>query len=707
MLVNYLIIAGIAIGAIYIIWNYFRKLNLNDDLDLADEDTGEIDIKMLADATAHEFSKMLKINVNDDHLTRDEIEQKRKRIATIRENLNRAAYGDTNAKILIKRYIRDFLVREGTGYTITEWNINDIIPFSRPQNLTANDRFRTVLYAYNKKYGIKGFGKMISEWNLMDTDAHNAEGVPYHIVTEEQIRLIYECLFTENPERRIGMPRTSLGKITLDFNDKLEILAQSIFEQNIGLGIIDALYDSTVDEIDGGVSGIPKGSFTPRNKAENTSYSFESIWVTYHGTNIHMKCISFETQQELVRVCDNIYKFDAPYVMSRRQGYVVSTMVDGSRIVVVRPPFADSYSFFLRKFDSTPSVKPEALVRDRNAIIPILVMKWMIKGQRNIAITGSQGTGKTTWLKSIVRYISTEFNIRVQELQAELNLRYTYPGRNIVAFQETASISAQDGLNLQKKTNGAVNIVGEVASAIQASHIIQTAMVASLYALFTHHAKTAAHLVEAISNNLLEMGLYKDKKDAVAMAAQVLNVDCHLTNIKGKRYIERITEIIPSSNIPYPSEEASFEELKDFEKVTKKAAKMQEEDIKEANKIGMDPQEYLRMKNINSMKAFADMPEYFHRVTDPKLYTTHDIVKWFPELNKDGSAVYDENGVQKGYFKLVDYPSDIMMEEIKSKLSIDDERKFDSEMEMLKKISDGAAGEEVDAWVKQALAQIA
>ena len=127
MVVNYLLIIAIVIGVAFIGWNYFRKLNTNDDLDMVDVDTGEIDIKMLADATAHEFSKMLKKNVNDDHLTREEIEQKRKRIATIRENLNRAAYGDTNAKILIKRYIRDFLVREGTGCTITEWNINDII----------------------------------------------------------------------------------------------------------------------------------------------------------------------------------------------------------------------------------------------------------------------------------------------------------------------------------------------------------------------------------------------------------------------------------------------------------------------------------------------------------------------------------------------------------------------------------------------------
>ena len=144
------------------------------------------------------------------------------------------------------------------------------------------------------------------------------------------------------------------------------------------------------------------------------------------GINVHLECCSFESQAELERICNNIYKYEPTEVLSKQSGKVGGTMIDGSRINVARPPFGDSYQFYLRKFDSAPSIAPTKLVRDKNKVIPIVMMDWMIKGQRNTAITGCQGCGKTTWLKSVIRFIPTEFNLRIQELMGELNLRYIH-----------------------------------------------------------------------------------------------------------------------------------------------------------------------------------------------------------------------------------------------------------------------------------------
>lgn len=702
MILNSILIVVILAAIVYVVYKYGKSLNnIEDDMTIETEQIEEMDINFLVKEVSNEIARKLKRNINDDHSSRSEIERKRQRVAKLRENLTRSAYGDSNAKTVIKNNIKDFLT-QGKYEFDTEEDIETIIPFSKPYNMSGNDRFETVLYAYNKRYGSKGLDELIHEWDL-SKPSKGKDGQMYHVITERQIAMIYDCLFEQNKSVRAEkelITSEKMGIISLDFADKLEILAQKIFERYQGLGPVDMLLETSVDEIDCGVSGIPKGSFTMKQKSQDISYSYESVWILFHGVNIHMKCLSFETQQELIRVCDNIYKYDAPYVMSRSQGRVVSTMVDGSRIVVVRPPFADSYAFFLRKFDSAESLKPQELIDDENKAIPIAMIKWFIKGQRNVSITGSQGTGKTTWLKSIIRFIPTEFNIRIQELQAEMNLRYTYTERNIVAFQETANISAQEGLNLQKKTNGAVNIIGEVANAVQASHIIQTAMVASLFALFTHHAKTAAGLVEAISNNLLELGLYKDKKDAVAMTAQVLNIDCHLTNIKGKRYIERITEIIPSANIPYPS----IEFAENFAKAKDAAIELDKKDSKVADSLGISKLDYLIWKEEQQLKAFADMPEYFHRTTDPKLYTTKDIVKWYPLLDENGNAIYNEKGLQKGIFKLENLPSDSMMEEIKSKLSIEEEKEFERDLKMMQRISGGESSAETAAWIEEVLA---
>ena len=68
-----------------------------------------------------------------------------------------------------------------------------------------------------------------------------------------------------------------------------------------------------------------------------------------------------------------------------------------------------------------------------------------------------------------------EYTIRVLELAFELHLRERYQNRNIVTFRETAGmlehggIGGQEALEVQKKTDGAVSIIGEVVSAKVAS----------------------------------------------------------------------------------------------------------------------------------------------------------------------------------------------------------------------------------------------
>ncbi len=101
-------------------------------------------------------------------------------------------------------------------------------------------------------------------------------------------------------------------------------------------------------------------------------------------------------------------------------------------------------------------------------------------------------------------------------------------------------------MDVQKKTDGSVNIIGEVATDPVASWMIQSAQVASKFTLFTHHAKTFPDLVTALRNSMLRAGVFKDEKTAEEQVVQVLNFDIHLVkDFRGRRYIERVTECIP------------------------------------------------------------------------------------------------------------------------------------------------------------------
>ena len=78
--------------------------------------------------------------------------------------------------------------------------------------------------------------------------------------------------------------------------------------------------------------------------------------------------------------------------------------------------------------------------------------------------------------------------------------------------------------------------------------MIQMAMTASLFTMFTHHAVSTESLVLSLRNSLLECGQFQNERIAEEQVVRVLDFDIHLNkDINGHRYIERITEIIPES----------------------------------------------------------------------------------------------------------------------------------------------------------------
>lgn len=618
MLLNIILIAVIFGVITFIGCRYIRSLSdVRDDDFFSDDYT---DIMTIKNKISREFAGMLKENFREKNMSREEYEQKQRSKAILRKSLKEAAFGNLKAKKNIKLYIKNMLLDPDMNLGINESTIDEVIPFGKAEDLKNQDKFEILLYvAYNlmrdekgRPYRQDGFIKVIKDNGVLDPVMVNGEWM--YDFTREKLDAVY---------------RGVMHDYELTFNDKLEILSQRIFEIYKGFGAVDALFDTGIDEIDAGLSGIPKDGYDISNSAKNLTYTYQSIWLMVGGVKLRMSCLSFGSQEELVRVVNNIYKYGANKVLSKKSGYVVSTMKNGSRIVVMRPPFANTYAFLARKFDSTPSIAPQDLIVGNNAVIPLTLLKWLIKGQRNIGITGAQGTGKSTMLKSLIRFIDPALSLRVQEISAELNLNYAYPNRNIIALQETESIKSQEGLNFQKKTSGDVNIIGEVAEAAQANFVIQTAMVASLFAMFTHHAKTAVDFVLAIANNLLdpEVGIYREKKEAVEMAAKILHIDVHLENRKGHRYLERITEIIPVSEMKYPSDadkDATHEE---------------------------------------------DEKEFFKRITDRDLFETRDLVSYV-----------------NGEFVLRNLPSDVMINEIRKKLTLDEEAEFERDMRMLRSI---------------------
>ena len=516
---------------------YFIKKNKNAEVEeQIEKDEKTYTLEAMRDYIKKRLDEITKVNLYDIGLSEEELKRRKNKKYALKKALKGCTYGDVNDKRYVKELISDLLAKE---YGVNEANISNSIPFDMPSLLTSQDKFDILIYVYKKEFGYEALTQLIKRYNLATLKYLEGETKPSYVITDDEIDQIFEK-----------------EKIILSFQDKLEILVQRIYQHYKGYSSIDEIRDMNIDGVSGGVSGLPEsflsqvaqtdGDYLDQVAEHKVPRACDSIWIFFQGKSIRLAFLSFGSESELKRVCQNIYKYNNPGQLSDTNGYKINEMKDGSRVVVVRPSMSETWAFFVRKFD----VK-RATVEQWTGDMPgndkvIDLLKFLVKGARITSITGEQGCGKTTLLMGMIENIYETMNLRITETAFELHLRKVYPTRNILSMRETDTISGQECLDVQKKTDGSVNIIGEVATDPVASWMIQSAQVASKFTLFTHHAKTFPDLVTALRNSMLRAGVFKNEKTAEEQVVQVLNFDIHLQkDFRGRRYIERVTECIP------------------------------------------------------------------------------------------------------------------------------------------------------------------
>ena len=584
-IVNIILILVVIAIAVYVVYYSIKKKQNAEVEKEVNVDDKTYTLEKMTEFVKKRLNEITKVNLYDIGLSEEELKRRKQKKYELKKALKGCTYGDVNDKKYVKELIYDLLQKE---YGVTEENISKSIPFDIPSLLTPQDKFDILIYAYKVQFGYEALTELIKKYDLARLKYVEGETKPSYVITSDEIEQIYE---REN--------------IVLSFSDKLGVVVQRIYEHYKGYSSIDEVRDMNIDGVSGGVSGLPEsflsqvaqidGDYLDQIAEHKVPRACDSIWIFFQGKSIRLAFLSFGTEAELKRVCQNIYKYNNPGQLSDTNGYKINEMKDGSRVVVVRPSFSETWAFFVRKFDVKRSTLEQWFKGEPGCDESIELLKYLVKGARIISITGEQGCGKTTMLMGMIENIYETMNIRVQETAFELHLRRIYPTRNILTFRETDTISGQEGLDVQKKTDGSVNIIGEVATDPVASWMIQAAQVASKFTLFTHHAKTFPNLVTALRNSMLRAGVFKDEKTAEEQVVQVLNFDIHLTkDFRGKRYVERITECIP---------------------------------VEEKNEYTFD---HRKEKTLEGKfdKFFDNATYYFEKITDRKLYTYRNILEY-------------------------------------------------------------------------------
>ena len=595
-----LCIVVLIIGGVALIFWLKNKQNAEVVQEI-EKDDKTYTLEKMRDYVKKRLDEITKINLYDIGLSEEELKRRKNKKYALKKALKGCTYGDVNDKRYVKELISDLLSKE---YGVDETNISKAIPFDVPSLLTAQDKFDIIIYMYKKEFGYEALTELIKRYNLATLKYLQGESKPSYVITEDEISDIYEK-----------------EKLVLSFKDKLEIVVQRIYQHYKGYSSIDEIRDMNIDGVSGGVSGLPESFISQVAQTGTTDYieqvsehkvprACDSIWIMFQGKSIRLAFLSFGTEAELKRVCQNIYKYNNPGQLSDTNGYKINEMKDGSRVVVVRPSMSETWAFFVRKFDVKRATVEQWTGDMAGKEKAIELLKYLVKGARITSITGEQGCGKTTLLMGLIENIYETMNLRITEMAFELHLRKVYPTRNILSMRETDTISGQECLDVQKKTDGSVNIIGEVATDPVASWMIQSAQVASKFTLFTHHAKTFPDLVTALRNSMLRAGVFKNEKTAEEQVVQVLNFDIHLQkDFRGRRYIERVTECIPVKD----SKTYDFEYKKEHDMDSKVT------------------------------KFFENATTYFSKVTEQNLYTYQNVLEYVDGEYQLTNKITDQN----------------------------------------------------------------
>ncbi|MDR1523144.1 MAG: hypothetical protein LBS29_04270 [Endomicrobium sp.] len=462
-----------------------------------------------------------------------EVAYKRKR--RIQNAMKNCIYGIDADKIIVKDLIRDVVSKHLT----CEDDVLQVVDFHGIY-LDPMIKWEVMLHFLKKKHGKDALKYLILKYNW-DATKYTIEDntVPSYHVSMSDLDFAY----TEEIKDR------------LSYIDQLEIVSTLIYIKYKGFGCIDTLREMNIDGINCGVSGaILSASFDPTKERNRAA---RSVWIYNNGKYIHLQFLTFYTEEELKRIVLLICRFGSPGPLTEKRGYMVNTMFDKSRVLAVRPGVGEYWAVFIRKFN-IQHVSLEGLYLKENdasnAILPITLIKYLMRGMVTTAFTGRQGSGKTTLLIGAFQYLDARYNIRVLEMTPEMYLRERYPERNIYSVSETQYVSMEALQDALKKSDGGISIIGEVATSAVASRMIQLGQTASEVTYFSHHAKRTRDLVYSLRNSLVETGGFNNLLTAEQQVVDVVRVDVHVSfDVHGFRYIDRITEIVKlDESIPYP-----------------------------------------------------------------------------------------------------------------------------------------------------------
>jgi pilus assembly protein CpaF len=222
-----------------------------------------------------------------------------------------------------------------------------------------------------------------------------------------------------------------------------------------------------------------------------------------------------------------------------------SRLPDGSRVAAVIPPCSlDGVTLTIRKFN-TRHFKMEDLTRTGTLDQRLANrLENFVLARKNILISGGTGTGKSTTLGILAKFIPEEERILLIEDTAEIHLDHP----NLVRFEARREQTGMLSVPIRNLLKAALRhrpdrlLLGEVRGS-EAFELLQLLNTGHSGTLSTIHANSATQALARFTSCVLESGVELPYRAIKTNIADSLNAIVHLERRPGSRFISEVLEL--------------------------------------------------------------------------------------------------------------------------------------------------------------------
>jgi pilus assembly protein CpaF len=222
-----------------------------------------------------------------------------------------------------------------------------------------------------------------------------------------------------------------------------------------------------------------------------------------------------------------------------------SRLPDGSRVAAVIPPCSlNGVTLTIRKFN-TRHFEIQDLIAAGTLDQPLANrLEDYVLSRKNILICGGTGSGKTTTLNILTRFIPEEERILLIEDTAEIHILQP----NLVRFEARHAQNGFAGVTIRDLLKAALRhrpdriLLGEVRGG-EAFDLLQLLNTGHAGTLSTVHANSAKQGLARFTSCALESGVELPYRSIKSSIADSLDVVMQIERRPGRRYISEVLEI--------------------------------------------------------------------------------------------------------------------------------------------------------------------